>query len=103
MIITGLCVILLLVLILPFSFKKIEHNLEAFLFIMGIAAALVSKQMSVHLSVEAISEPIPITLAVLIFGLVFKWSRRLLDTFINKALKAVSLPVFIFLLVFILG
>jgi predicted cation transporter len=103
MIIAGLCIILLLVLVLPFLFKKVEHNLEAFLFIMGVAAALVSRQMSFHLSMEAIKEPIPITLAVLVFGLVFKWSRSLLDIFINKALKAVSLPLFIFLLVFILG
>src|SRR3989338_3651284 len=103
MIITGLFVILLLVLILPFSFKKVEHNLEAFLFIMGIAATLISKQMSWHLGLEAITDPIPITLAVLVFGIVFKWSRRFLDTFITKALNAVSLSIFVFLLIFILG
>lgn len=101
--ITGLGVVLLLVLLLPFIFKKVEHNLEAFLFVMGIAAAFISGQMSWHLGKEAILEPIPITLAVLTFGLIFKWSRHLLDKFIAKTLKIFSLPIFIFLLVFVLG
>lgn len=103
MIIAGLCIILLLVLILPFSFKKVEHNLEIFLFIMGVSAALISRQMSWHLGVEAITEPVPITLAVLIFGLAFKWLRPVLDRFINTVLGTVSTPAFIFLLIFILG
>ena len=38
----GLFIILIFVLFLPFSVKKVEHNLEIFLFIMGVAAALVS-------------------------------------------------------------
>ena len=33
----GLVIILILVLFLPFSVKKVEHNLEVFLFVMGIA------------------------------------------------------------------
>ncbi len=37
----GLLFILILVLFLPFTVKKVEHNLEYFLFIMGILAALV--------------------------------------------------------------
>lgn len=103
MVIVGLCIILLLLLVLPFIFKKIEHHLEVFLFVMGVAAALVSKQMSWHLCLEAIYEPIPITIAVLLFGLVFKWARCFLDRFIKSVLKKVSIPVFAFLLIFTLG
>lgn len=103
MITIGLCAILLLVLVLPFISKKIEHNLEAFLFVMGISAAVVSRQMSWHLSYEAITEPVPITLAVLGFGLIFKWSRNIFDKFVKCALKIISVPVFVFLLTFILG
>lgn len=101
--ITGLCTILLLVLVLPFVSKKIEHNLEAFLFVMGVLAALIAKEMSWHLGLEAVSEPIPITAAVLIFGLIFKWLRPVFDRFIKNTLKVVSIPVFVFLLTFVLG
>lgn len=103
MIIVGLSIILLAVLILPFCIKKIEHNLEAFLFVMGLAAVLISKQMSWQVGKEAVYEPIPITLAVLFFGLLFKRSRKLLDRFITAVLEKVSIPVFVFFLTFILG
>lgn len=103
MIIAGLCAIILFVLILPFVSKKIEHNLEVFLFAAGLLAAIISKEMSRHLCVEAVSEPLPITAAVLAFGLIFKWSRKYLDKFINAALGKLSLHLFVFLLVFILG
>src|SRR3990167_2530750 len=103
MITLGLCAILATVLVLPFASKKIEHNLEVFLFVMGIAAALIAKQMSGHLIEEALLEPIPITLAVLAFGLLFKWGRTFLDQFIQAALKKVSIPVFVFFLTLILG
>jgi len=96
MITAGLCAILLAVLILPFAFKKIEHNLEAFLFVMGLASVFIAKQMSGHLIHEAAVEPISITLAVLVFGLFFKWGRKWLDRFIQITLKKVSIPVFIF-------
>ncbi|OGQ45070.1 MAG: cation transporter [Deltaproteobacteria bacterium RIFCSPLOWO2_02_FULL_46_8] len=101
--ILGLFVILVAVLILPFSIKKIEHNLEIFLFVMGVAASLISRQMSGHLAMEALKDPLPITAAVLIFGLLFKWSRSLLDSAIQKLLDKIPVPVFVFFLILILG
>lgn len=101
--ILGLFVILVAVLILPFSVKKIEHNLEVFLFVMGVAASLISQQMNAHLVIEAIREPLPITAAVLVFGLLFKWSRRKLDLGIQKLLEKIPVPVFVFFLILILG
>lgn len=101
--IIGLCIILLLALVLPFAFKKIEHNLELFLFVMGVAAALVSRQMSLHLGLEAIREPLPITAAVLVFGLVFRWSRGYIDRFVKWTFRSASIPVFVFFLVIVLG
>ena len=70
---------------------------------MGVGAVLISRQMSWHLGMEAISEPAPITLAVFGFGLIFKWSRGLFDRSIQGLLKIVPMPVFIFFLTFILG
>lgn len=103
MIVFGLCIILLAVLILPFFSKKVEANLEIFLFVMGVAATLTSKQMSWHLGYEALYEPIPITAAVLVFGLIFKWTRPLLDRAVSYALRTVSLPVFVAGLIILLG
>lgn len=103
MTILFLSFILLAVLLLPFIFKKVEHNLELFLFIAGLSAALISKQMSGHLISEAVFEPVPITLAVLIFGLIFKWLRVHLDRLVKALLGKVSIPVFVFCLILVLG
>ncbi|MDO8494403.1 MAG: DUF1646 family protein [Deltaproteobacteria bacterium] len=99
----GLSVILLAVLVFPFLSKKVEENIELFLFMMGLAAVLISKQFSWHLGAEALYEPLPITGAVLVFGLIFKWSRSYLDRLVQTMLKVFSLPVFIFLLILFLG
>lgn len=103
MILLGLCIILIAVLVLPFFLKKVEHNLEIFLFVCGLAAVLLSKQFSWHLTEEALIEPLPITGAVLLFGLVFKWARREIDRAIKVLLKNIPLPLFIFLLTAALG
>ena len=69
----GLSIILLLVLFLPFT-HFVEKNLEVFLFIMGIAAVIVSNVFSWQLvEEEALLHPISITIAVLVAGLIFKW------------------------------
>ena len=70
----GLTIILLLVLFLPFT-HFVEKNLEVFLFIMGIAAVIVSSVFSWQLVEEALLHPISITIAVLVAGLIFNGSR----------------------------
>jgi len=69
-------VILLLVLTLPLISHRVEQNLEAFLFIMGVLSALAASVLSWPLIRDALAHPIPITLAVFASGLVFKWTRR---------------------------
>ncbi len=39
--IIGLTIVLILVLLLPFTVKIVEENLEPFLFLMGLAAAFI--------------------------------------------------------------
>ncbi|WP_338450174.1 DUF1646 family protein [Niallia oryzisoli] len=99
----GLFIILILVLFLPFSVKKVEHNLEAFLFVMGIAAATVSGMMNLHLIEKALVDPINITLAVLIAGLITKWAQRPLETAILATSKAMTPRIFLALMVIVLG
>lgn len=68
-------VILLLVLILPLASHTVEQNLEAFLFVTGLAAALAAGVLDGELLRAALTHPIPITAAVLLSGLVFMRAR----------------------------
>lgn len=99
----GLVIILILVLFLPFSVKKVEHNLEVFLFVMGIAAASISGMMNLHLIEKALIDPINITLAVLIAGLVCKWGQVQLEKSILWANRILTPRIFFGLTVIILG
>lgn len=99
----GLGVILLLVLVLPFISRRVEHNLEAFLFVMGLAAALVSGALGRELGLKALEEPVAISLAVLFSGLLFKAFKRHIHRAVDSLLKVVSFRAFIFALVVALG
>ncbi len=99
----GLLIILALVLFLPFTIKIVEHNLEYFLFIMGIAAALVGGVFNTELLLHALQDPIKITLAVLVAGLLFKWFQTQLGNAINTVSNKMPFPLFIALMVIILG
>ncbi|MEK7791220.1 MAG: DUF1646 family protein [Deltaproteobacteria bacterium] len=99
----GLIFILLLVFILPLSSKKIEHNLELFLFVMGILALTISKLWSKELVHEALMEPIPITVTVFLAGLAFKWGRKKLETGVSYILTIIPAGLFVFFLIVLLG
>lgn len=99
----GLILILLLVFILPLTSKKIEHNLELFLFVMGILALTISKLWSKEIVHEALTEPIPITITVFLAGLVFKWGRKKLETGVSHILTIIPASLFVFFLIVLLG
>lgn len=100
--------IILLVLILPFVVKKVEHNLEIFLFFMGLLSLLSSYlfgkiEVSYHTFLKALEEPIKITLAVLIAGWLFGRYHERITKFILKTEEKLGERVFAFLIVFFLG
>ena len=99
----SLIIILLLVLFLPFTVKIVERNLEYFLFIMGILAAAVSGVLDRELLIKALEDPVKITLAVIIAGLLFKWFHRQLGQAIDTASRKIPFPLFIALVVIGLG
>ncbi|MCR2821216.1 DUF1646 domain-containing protein [Lederbergia panacisoli] len=101
--ILGLTIILILVLFLPFTVKKVEHNLEAFLFLMGLAAAFISHVLDKSLFMKALEDPIHITLAVLIAGLLFKWLQTPVEKGILGISKAIPFRLFVALTVIFLG
>lgn len=68
-------IILLGVLALPLFFHRVERNLEVFLFLMGLLSVLAAGVFSGRLVRDAFTHPLPITIAVFISGLLFKWFR----------------------------
>ncbi|MBD8006093.1 DUF1646 family protein [Bacillus norwichensis] len=101
--ILGLTIILILVLFLPFTVGAVEKNLEAFLFIMGILAAWISHVLDGELFTKALVDPIHITLAVLIAGLLFKWFQSSIEKGILGMSRAIPSRLFIALVVIVLG
>ncbi|MEI7641370.1 MAG: DUF1646 family protein [bacterium] len=101
--IIGLFVILLLVLTLPFFIKKVEENLEIFLFIMGLFAVTLTAQWNATLIREALEEPVKITLAVLAAGILFRYIQKPIAQNVNKIISKIGLKTFVFLTVMLLG
>ncbi|QED50201.1 DUF1646 family protein [Cytobacillus dafuensis] len=101
--ILGLTIVLILVLFLPFTVKAVEHNLEAFLFIMGLAAATISQVLTGDLMIKALEDPIHITLAVLIAGLLFRWCQSPIEKGILGLSNMMPFRLFLALVVIVLG
>ncbi|HZK66353.1 MAG TPA: DUF1646 family protein [Chloroflexota bacterium] len=101
----ALFVIFLLVLILPFKVKRVEENLEAFLFVMGAASVTVTSKWSFDLVKLAVEEPVikGIVPAVLVAGLFFFYGKRPFQGAIQGILRTVPAPAFVFAMVVILG
>jgi predicted cation transporter len=101
----GLGIILIMVLVLPFVVKKVEHNLEFFLFVMGFSSTIVSGVFNTQLLVEIMENKLIyfITFAVLVAGLLFMLLKNRIKGLINSILKVIPLKVFVFLLIVILG
>lgn len=103
--IIGLIIVLLLVLLLPFISKTVEHNLEIFLFIMGIASVIVSKQISGQLFMGILEDKFVymITIAVLVAGILFKFIKNGMKKAVSSILKHIPIGVFVFIVIVFLG
>lgn len=117
----GLFAIFLIVLLCPFLVKKIEHNLEVFLFSMGIVAVSLNSvflkassnpgistdetlpNWNLHLVEKALIDPIEITLAVLFAGLIFHYGRGHIRTIMQKILTRIPLKIVVFAVIVVLG
>ncbi len=103
MVIAGLTVILLLVLALPFLIKKVEENLEPFLFVMGILASFISGKICTELVLEALHEPIMIASVVLVAGIMFFLLKDQFSNLMNKLLQRIPVAAVVTGVVLILG
>lgn len=103
--IIGLVIALIAILLLPFFVKKIEHNLEIFLFIMGLIVVSISKALSLELFEHIFHNEMLyfITGAVFVAGIIFKYSVDKITDGVGYATQRWSLPVFVFVVVAVLG
>ncbi|MBF0522105.1 MAG: DUF1646 family protein [Candidatus Omnitrophica bacterium] len=99
----GLAIILAVVLFVPFFVKKVEEELEIFLFVMGCVAVTITSQWGKSLITEALIEPIKITLAVLIAGFLFKALQKPIARHVNQIADTIGLKLFTFFIIILLG
>ncbi len=102
-IIAGLALITSLTLVLPFSVKRVEDDLEAFLFAMGLCAVSISGLWSLGLIKEALKEPLAITAAVGAVGWLFSRLRPRLRGALQYLTARLGLRGAIFAVVAALG
>jgi predicted cation transporter len=101
--ILELLLICLLVLFLPLLSKFVENNLEIFLFAMGLLAAVISGVLSFTLFFEAATDPILISIAVLVAGLLLKWLQSFFEKIILGIFNMLPSRLFIGLSIILLG
>ena len=102
-VIAGLSTIMALVLLLPFLSRRIEGNLEAFLFVMGTISVTISHLWSWRLLEEAFLSPLKITAAVLVAGLLFRAVRPKIGLWTSFVTAKLGYRVFFFIVVVVLG
>src|SRR5262245_15461231 len=101
--IIGLLVIFAVVLIGPFLNKKIESNLEAFLFVMGVISATLSSAWSAEVMHEGFVGPINITLAVIGACMLFHYLCSYIDRAMRRLHVTVPLTVIVCAGIIVLG
>ncbi|HVP96453.1 DUF1646 family protein [Methanoregula sp.] len=122
MVTLGLLVIFCAVLILPFVLKRVEENLEIFLFLCGIialtlsgfttlageqtgwSAALVTQALTSPLDIASVGGiPIGIVQIVLVFGFLIYFFHHHMERAINRVVESFSLKLIVPLLIIALG
>lgn len=99
----GLFAILLAVLVLPFTVKIIEKQLEIFLLISGIGAVTLTSQWNMKLFAEGLGQPVKITLAVLAAGILFRLLQNYIAGLVEWSIKVLGIKKFVFIMVAALG
>ncbi|WP_238523720.1 DUF1646 family protein [Elusimicrobium minutum] len=98
-----LSILLLIVLALPLTIRKVEENLEVFLLLCGITAATISGIWHKELVLDAVKEPLHISSAVFLVGLLFKRYHQYTRVVLYKTIKTFGLSMTLFLVVAVLG
>ncbi len=96
-------VLLLLILFLPFFVKPVEKEIEYFLFMAGLLAMTISGEWTGHAAAEAAMEPLKITAAVLVAGILFEVFSGKIAGLVRTVSKKTGTAWFIFIMVILIG
>jgi len=99
----ALLLILAAVLLGPVLVKPIERNLEVFFLATGALTALITGRFGWPLLKAAVTAPIELTIAVLVFGTIARLARARLDEWFESLLAAASPRMVYFILIIVLG
>jgi predicted cation transporter len=91
------------VLLFPLLIKKVEQNIEVFFLAAGTIASAITGQWNRDLFHEAVTQPIPLTITVLIFGVTARLLRPALDRAVKRLVKVISSRWISFSLIIVLG
>ncbi len=101
--IIGLGFLFLAVLLGPVLIKPIEQNIEVFFLLAGTVASALTGQWSTPLLRAALTEPIALTIAVLVFGVIARLARPTLDNIVSKLVGVVAPRWIYFGVIIVLG
>jgi len=96
-------VILLILLVGPIASRPIERNIEIYFFILGIGSTALGGGFDRRVVERAVLEPIPITIAVIVAGVVFALLRGSMDRMFERMRAAMRRDVLTALAVFIIA
>jgi predicted cation transporter len=96
-------VILLLLLFGPLAISSIEHNIEIYCLGLGVLATFLGTGFTWGLIVEALHEPVAISIAVIVAALLFGWSGAWLERIFGRLRRRVSRPLLSGLAVFVVA
>ena len=96
-------VILALLLFGPLAVTRIEHNIELYCLALGVLATMLGTGFTHELVLEALHEPIAISIAVIVAALLFGWTRPWLDLAFRRLRRRVSRPVLTAASVFVIA
>jgi predicted cation transporter len=101
--VASLALIMALVLLLPFSVKRVEEELELFLLAMGCAAMTVSGLWNWHIIKDSLVEPVKISAAVLAAGFLFRSGKSNVEKFIARLERLIGVNHSLFALIILLA
>jgi predicted cation transporter len=102
-VLVGLGLILIAVLIGPIFIRTVERNIELFFLVVGLLTSLLAGQFGWPMLHDAAVEPIALTAAVLVFGVIARLCRRFFDHAIQGLRAVVPSPWIYFTLIIGLG
>src|SRR5258708_22731661 len=86
-------VILALLLFGPLAVTAIEHNIELYCLALGVLATLLGTGFTRELILEALHQPVAISVAVIVAAILFGWARPGLEVAFGRLRHRVSRPV----------